>query len=136
MINTNTMQVLALKEIHEGTVDHNMFILFDTTEQQYYIFGTRRILDSSSASKKTFDNYAYIYSDVKKMTSFIEFLTDNFKSRFVLELYKMDTIPDEYIDNVDFDYIRSQIYRENLLAAYDNISLTRKYIASVLGFLC
>jgi len=130
------MQVLALKEIHEGTVDHNMFILFDTTEQQYYIFGTRRILDASSASKKSFENYAYIYSDVKKMTSFVEFLTDNFKSRFILELYKMDTIPDEYIDNVDFDYIRSQIYRENLLAAYDNISLTRKYISSVFGFLC
>ena len=127
------MQVLLLKEIHFETVDHNMFILFDTKEQQYYVFGTRRILDKESSD---FTNYAYVYSDVKKLISFVDFLGDNFKSRFTLELYKMDTIPDEHIDDVDFDYIRSQICRSNLLAAYDNISLTKKYLLSVLGFLC
>ena len=127
------MQALYLKEhVKNGEVDNNIIIIFE--EGWYYLYGTRQnLLNLTSTHEQYYFSYDETYVD--NMTSFIKFITDNFKTRFTVELYTVDLF-DEDIHDADFFYFHQQFHPSRLLVAYDNININKRYLKNVLEFLC
>jgi len=128
---------LRLVEVEKsGDKDSEMIILFDETEQNYYIYGTRRPLKSDKKEILDYE-FVYDYSRLNSIVSFIMMTTNKFykaaadDSQYIIELHHIK-ICDCELEKLDYQYLLSKFSKHNEIVAYDNQALTKKQLKKLL----
>ena len=126
--------VLFIKEFyHDGSdTDQNIFILYDTSDNNYYYYGTRA---RDSDPKNKFINYSgkYSYHLTQNFLNFLNILIEDC-SKITTELYQVEIDEHEY-DSLDFTYLKRKCNIYNMLAAYDDQHDVSKKIREAVNLL-
>ena len=124
---------LRLIEIEKnGEKDSEMIILFDETEQNYYLYGTRRPLKCCKGDNLDYV-FVYDYSRLKSLISFIRLTTNKLYEKaaddntYTIECNHIQ-ICDCEMDRLNYNYLLSKFSKNNEIFAYDEQSLSRKQI--------
>jgi hypothetical protein len=128
---------LRLVEIEKGgEKDSEMIILFDETEQSYYIYGTRRPLKSAKNEQLDYE-FVYDYSRLNSLVSFIMMTTNKLykaaadDNKYTIELHHIQ-ICDCELDRLDYKYLFSKFSKHNEIVAYDEQGLFKKQLRKLL----
>jgi len=131
---------LHLVEVEKGgDKDSEMIILFNETEQNYYIYGTRRELKSEKNECLDY-KFVYDYSRLQSLISFIEIVTNKLydaaadDNKYIIEMHHI-RICDCELDSLDYKYVHSKFSKHNEIFAYDDQCLTRKQLNKLLNIL-
>jgi hypothetical protein len=122
--------VLHIQEIEEstGSIDTNLFVMFDVNECKYIIRGKRMDL-----ATRLFNTYSFTCVDYEAMYNFITFVIcrDN---NINYTLYNYNDLPLSS-DGITYDYLMDNSCRTNEIAGYDNINMNRKRLRNLLAML-
>jgi hypothetical protein len=107
-------------EIYPKKNDTSIIIIYDDNEENFYLYGSRRPCDIP---------YSYVYhrTELDSLIHFIGLVMDNSASSFTFE-YNHLYIPDEDLDYVDHNYLKSQINEHNEIIAYEDLKINKKEI--------
>jgi hypothetical protein len=132
-----TYTALRLVEVEKsGDKDSEMIILFDETEQSYYLYGTRRPLKSHKNDNLDYE-FVYDYSRLASLLSFIGIATNKLykaaadDNEYIIELNHIQ-ICDCELDRLNYTYLFSKFSKNNEIVAYDNQSLTKKQLKKLI----
>lgn len=100
-----------------GNVDTSIIVLYDESEEYFYLYGTRGTSDKFNPYA-----YSYHYSELNKMIFFIKMVNPQYVTMECNHVY----IPERDIDVVDYHYLKGKINRNNEIIAYDCYKLTTK----------
>ena len=120
----------------DGNTDSEMMILFDETEQSYYLYGTRRRLKSSKNDHLDYE-FVYDYSRLKSLVSFIRVTTNKLfeacadDNVYTIELHNIN-ICDCELERLDYQYLVSKLSKHNEIVAYDKQDLSKKKLKGLL----
>jgi hypothetical protein len=128
---------LHLTEIEkDGNIDSKMIILFHETEQNYYLYGTRRDLKSGNGEKLNYE-YVYHYSRLSSLISLIECLTNKLNKKnmdeytYNVEIHNIYIYDEEY-PYLDYFYLIEKFSKHNEMVAYDDTLLDDKLFKKIL----
>jgi len=128
---------LRLVEVeNDGCKDSEMIILFNETEQKYYIYGTRRPLNSDKNEQLNYE-FVYDYTRLNSLVSFITLVTNKLypeaadDNKYIIELHYIN-ISDCELDKLDYKYLHSKFSKHNEIVAYDNQSLSQKQLKKLI----
>jgi len=128
---------LHLTEIEkDGNIDSKMIILFHETEQNYYLYGTRRDLKSGNGEKLNYE-YVYHYSRLSSLISLIECLTNKLNKKnmdeytYNVEIHNIYIYDEEY-PYLDYFYLIEKFSKHNEMVAYDDTLLDDKLLKKIL----
>jgi hypothetical protein len=131
---------LHLTEIEkDGNIDSKMIILFHETEQNYYLYGTRRDLKSGNGEKLNYE-YVYHYSRLSSLISLIECLTNKLNKKnmdeytYNVEIHNIYIYDEEY-PYLDYFYLIEKFSKHNEMVAYDDTLLDDKLLKKILKIL-
>jgi hypothetical protein len=125
------------------TKDSKMIILFDESEQKYYLYGTRRplILHKCSCTKlvEEFDDYKFVYdySRLNSLVSFIQVVGNNLNEQntiFSIELYHI-TVYDYELEDLSYKYLIEKLDSKNEIVAYDEQKLDKDTLKKIIKIL-
>ena len=122
--------VLQIQEIEEttGSIDTNLFVMFDKNEERYLIRGKRMDL-----ATRVFNTYSFECDDSEAMYNFITFIIcrDN---NINYTLFNYNDLPLSS-DKITYDYLMDNACRTKEIAGYDNINMNRKRLRNLLDML-
>ena len=127
-------KVLIIKEHVADDVkkiDNRMCILYDSSEETYYYYGTR-----NNTNESNYINYngSYHYTEFDKFMTFLLYTMNNFSEVITTELHVVDILEKEY-STLNYNNILKKMYAKTLLAAYDETFETEDSIGKYLGML-
>jgi len=119
----DSMMVLNITEYDaKGNQDSDVFIVYDTDDELFYLYGSRGFARYS----KTFDNADSLYDFV----SITMAVSENHKASVSVNYMEDLTNYDEY------DELKSKVSRFNEVVAYDGIKfLKRRFMRFLNGFM-
>jgi hypothetical protein len=122
--------VLQIQEIEEftGSIDTNLFVMFDKNEEKYLIRGKRMDLTT-----RVFNTYSFECDDSEAMYNFITFIIcrDN---NINYTLFNYNDLPLSS-DDITYEYLMDNASRTKEIAGYDNINMNRKRLRNLLDML-
>lgn len=128
----------------DNKTDCRLIVLYDTTEETYYYYGTRsRTIGRVPLSTKyiEFSGDKYIefsgaYPETKLVTfcSFFKYLNNMFDCKMNIELHNIELLENEY-ETLTFTKLLGKLSRYTELFAYDNIRQTEGSILEKLDML-
>ena len=128
---------LRLVEVEkDGSKDSEMIILFNESEQNYYIYGTRRQLKSYENEHLDYE-FVYDYTRLNSLVSFITMVTNKLyaeaadDNKYIIEMHYIN-ICDFELESLDYKYLHSKFSKHNEIVAYDNQCLTKKQLKSLI----
>ena len=119
----NTMSYLSVRiletELYPKKNDTSIIIIYDANEENFYLYGDRKY--------NNYIPYSYVYhnTELDSLIHFIGLVMDNSASSFTFE-YNHLYIPDEDLDYVDHNYLKSQINEHNEIIAYEDVKINKK----------
>jgi len=120
--------IYLVENVSKDETDNRMFILYDSTDYNYYYYGTR-----SRNSIDKYREYSGKYAEYNH-NSFIVFLkhvNDLFRNKIDTELHFIDIDEDEY-DNLTFMKLFEKINYYTEIFAYENVVETEETISEKL----
>lgn len=122
--------VLQIQEIEEstGSIDTNLFVIFDVNEKRYLIRGKRMDLTT-----RLFNTYSFTCVDYEAMYNFITFIIcrDN---NINYTLFNYNDLPWSS-DDITYEYLMDNTCRSKEIAGYDNMAMNRKQLRNILFML-
>jgi hypothetical protein len=131
-----TYTALHLVEVEKnGLSDSKMIILFDESEQNYYLYGTRRQLKSVNNEKLNYE-YVYDYSRLNSLVSLILLITNKLSKEnndcdYTIEIHNIQIDNEEY-PYLDYFYLINKFSKHNEMVAYDNHILKYNKLKKIL----
>jgi len=113
--------------------DHNILILYDETEGNFYYYGTRT-RENDSKNKYIEYSGSYSYDAYDNFCDFLKYLLDGDRSLITNELYEIHINRNEYA-NLSFSKIKGKFFKAALLSAYDLKPNTDIYLDTLLRML-
>lgn len=112
--------------------DHNIFILYDENEGNFYYYGTRA---RKTDTKQKYIEYSgsYSYDAYDNFRDFLKYLLDN-NCLITNELYHIHINKNEYV-NLSFSKIKNKLFKGALLSAYDLMPNNDNYLDTLLKML-
>lgn len=101
-------------ELSPKRIDSSIIIIYDANEEKFYLYGDRAGYGYVPYS------FVYHYTELDSLIYFIDLVMNEKMSSFTFE-YNHLYIPNEDLDYVDYDYLRSKINRNNEIIAYEHI---------------
>jgi hypothetical protein len=122
--------VLKIEEFSDGDLDTTLFILYDTNESQFVIFGKR----SEIFGKPEPVPYSFKCKYAEDLSDFISFVICR-KNKWSYTLYNYDNLP-ENSDHISYDFLK-ELDRDKSyeIAGYDNKIYSRNYLVKSLRML-
>ena len=101
-------------ELPNNKLDTSIIIIYDGSEEQFYLYGTR-------GQNRLFQPYSYTYhyTEVNQLCEFVKLVMNHTISQFSID-YNNIFIPDEDLDDVDFYYLKDRINKDNEIIAFDD----------------
>ena len=117
----NDCMVLKIEEYDDSKLDTSIFILYDSLHCEFIVRGKRRETSSYNTNA-----YSYKTSSIKSLYEFIKFVipTENMVS---LYLYNYIDLP-ESSDDITFEYLLENEFREEEIVVYDNEHLHKRLL--------
>jgi len=131
-----TYTALHLVEVEKsGLSDSKMIILFDESEQNYYLYGTRRQLKSENNERLNYE-YVYDYSRLNSLVSLILLITnklsrENDDCNYIIEIHNIQINAEEH-PYLDYFYLINKFTKHNEMVAYDNHILKYNKLKKIL----
>jgi len=131
-----TYTALHLVEVEKsGLSDSKMVILFDESEQNYYLYGTRRQLKSVNNERLHYE-YVYDYSRLNSLVSLILLITNKLSKEnndcdYTIEIHNIQIDTEEY-PYLDYFYLINKFSKHNEMVAYDNHTLKYNKLKKIL----
>ena len=127
-------KVLIIKEHIANDVkklDNRICILYDSSEEAYYYYGTRNNMNESN-----YINYngSYHYTEFDKFMTFLLYTMNNFSEVITTELHVVDIWEKEY-SRLNYNNLLKKTSNRTVLAAYDETLETESSIGKYLGML-
>lgn len=101
------------RDISDNKLDSSIIIIYDVTEEQFYLYGTR----GNSYGFIPY-SYKYHYSKVDQLCHFVKLVMNHVISTISID-YNHIFIPEEDLYYVDFYYLKNKMNRENEIIAFD-----------------
>jgi hypothetical protein len=133
-------KVLYIKEFETNIssssskeTDHNIIILYDETEGNFYYYGTRA---RETDNKQKYIEYSgsYSYDAYDNFCDFLKYLLDCNSCLITNELYEIHINKNEYA-NLSFSKIKGKFFKGALLSAYDLKPNNDMYLDTLLRML-
>lgn len=133
-------KVLYIKEFDSNTTsvsskesDHNIMILYDESESNFYYYGTR---NRETDIKQKFIEYSgsYSYDAYYNFRDLVMYLLDGSYCLITNELYEIHIDKNEYA-NLSFSKIKNKLFKGALLSAYDLKTNSDEYMDKLLKML-
>uniref|UniRef100_A0A6C0KU77 Uncharacterized protein n=1 Tax=viral metagenome TaxID=1070528 RepID=A0A6C0KU77_9ZZZZ len=132
-----TYTALHLVEFEDdGKKDSELIVLYDEIEENYYLYGTRRPISNAEIQNLSYE-YIYDYSRLNSLVSLIMILTNNLNdydvdpTKYSIEINNIK-ICDCELEILDYTYLKSKFSVHNEMVAYDNQSLDKKKLKTIL----
>jgi hypothetical protein len=124
--------------------DSEFIILFNESEQNYYVYGTRKQIQNSDY--KLIYEYVYHYSRLNSLISFIRIATsklnklnnyeksNKYETKYVFEINNIN-ICDCELSYLNFNYLLEKFNTHNEIVAYENELLSKKKLKRIIKIL-
>jgi hypothetical protein len=127
--------VLCIEEHDDSSnydsVDTRLFITYDATANNYIISGKRVDLFSEDDVKKTnFKPFMFYATDSNAIADFI-MLSFSREHKMSYIMYNYNNLPEDASD-MTYDFMETNMDRKYEIAAFDNISIKRPLIKSLI----
>lgn len=122
--------VLKIEEYSDGYLDTTLFILYDTNESQFVIFGKR----SELPGKPDPVPYSFKCNYAQDLADFISFVICK-KNKWSYTLYNYDNLP-QNSEDITYDYLKELDGDKSYeISGYDNKNYNRNYLVKSLRML-
>ena len=119
----------------DNDIDTRMFIIYDDDEQMFYLYGTRTPIDVSSRDSDFINyNYKYHISKLNSLVDLIYFINDKLQNNFTIGVHNV-VIDNDDINDVDFNYLNSQLNKYNEIVAYDRVKLYKHELRRIINMI-
>jgi len=124
---------------NDGKPDSEIIVLYDETEEKFYLYGTRRPFKNTRFQNLSYE-YVYNYSRLNSLASLIMILTNNLNDyndsnedavNYTVEIHNIK-ICDCELDILDYNYLKTKFSSHNEMVAYDNQVLDKKKLKTIL----
>jgi hypothetical protein len=121
---------------NDGKPDSEIIVLYDETEEKFYLYGTRRPFKNTRFQNLSYE-YVYNYSRLNSLASLIMILTNNLNYynddavNYTVEIHNIK-ICDCELDTLDYNYLKTKFSTHNEMVAYDNQVLDKKKLKTIL----
>jgi len=119
----NVLYTVELDDKDKNKTDTRLLILYDSSDEKYYYYGTRsRTLGFSVLEQDKYIEFsgAYPESKIVSFVSFFKYLNDFFKDKLNIEFHNIEISEMEY-DTLTFEKIFNKLSRYTELFAYDEV---------------
>ena len=135
MSRTTEYITLYLEENMGGDIDTRMFIIYDDDEQMFYLYGTRMPLYLTQGNSDFINyNYKYHVSKLNSLVDLIYFINDKLRNNFTIGVHNV-VIDNDEVNDVDFDYLNSQLNKYNEIVAYDRVKLYKNELKRIINMI-
>ena len=129
----NDCIVLQIEEFDENEdhspVDTNLFVLYDTTKEEYFICGKRTNVKTSD-----FEPYYFSSKSLKSVELFIRYATSKLTEIISFTLYNYNNLPGT-TDTITYEFMETMACRTYEIMAVDEIMYDKKEIKKLLNII-